>query len=356
MNNAVFAYTGNSVAIEAGLRGGNDVFKYTLGGNVSAGTRSLNANLGVGHDAFTLDATNRNFVNGSYLDVDVVGSAGNDTANITVGQVLSSLVAIRANLGADSDTSKLAFGNIDNGSSVDIDALLGNGTNTMTLDLNGVGKFDQADMSVTILGGINTDKVAVNLHDDVGDGITSSFLGINVGLGDGNDSFTAGLDYDGGSFRVDNFSVASIAVRGGTGSDVLVARGVGTTGNIHIDQGGLLDINFKGESGNDTLSMNFGKPDALFLEGRLRINLDGGSENDVITTLFSNTSTTNGKYDVTVLGGAGNDQVTFALNNNGGTPTFGPLGKVVLNGGGGVDTLMNANAAVSLATFFETIL
>jgi len=355
LNNVVANYTGNSVAIDVALSSGNDSFTYTLGGNVSGGMRSLAVDLGAGNDVFTLAATGKNFSAGSRLDVDLIGGTGNDTASVTVGQVLTSQAGIRFDLGTGNDVGSVKFANIDNASSVDIDASLGDGANSMTLDLDGVGKFNQANATVSIVGGKNVDTVAVNLHDDVGDGTLASALLINVALGDGNDVFTAGLDYEGTSFRVDNNSTASITARGGVGNDILSVKGVGTLNSIRIDQGGLLDISLKGDSGDDTIALDLGKPDALVIEGSVRSVIDGGAGNDKLTALFANNSTTTGKYDVTVLGGAGIDQVTFALTNNGGTPTYGPIGKVVLNGGTGKDTLTNGNTGVSLASFFETI-
>jgi len=65
---------------------------------------ALRAVEGAGNDAFTPDATNKNFANGSYLDVDAVDAAGNDTTNIIAGQVTSSLVSIRTNLGLATTT------------------------------------------------------------------------------------------------------------------------------------------------------------------------------------------------------------------------------------------------------------
>jgi len=325
LNNVAVNYSGNSVGIEVALGSGNDSFTYTLGGNVSGGLRSLAVDLGTGNDVFTLAATGKNFVAGSRLDVDLIGGTGNDTASVTVGQVLTSQAGIRFDLGTGNDIGSVKFANIDNASSVDIDASLGDGANSMTLDLDGVGKFNQANVTVSIVGGKNVDTVAVNLHDDIGGGTLASALLINVALGDGNDAFTAGFDHSGLGFRVDNTSVASIAVRGGNGNDTLIAKGVGTPVPIRIDQDGLLDINLKGDAGDDTVNVDFGTQDALILEGSIRVVTDGGAGNDKVTALFANTAATTGKYDVTVLGGAGIDQVTFALATNGGTPeTPGP--------------------------------
>jgi hypothetical protein len=356
VNGAVHAYTGNSVGVEAGLGAGNDLFVYNLQNTVTAGSRSLAVGLGPGINRFALNAAGKNFTAGALLDVDVTGGTTRDVATVAVGQVSASLASVRFDLGAGNDAATVAFGNIDQAASVDVAADLGEGFNAATVDLLGVGKFDRANATVSVATGAGADNVALNLHDDIGNGMLASALLVNVDLGGGNDVFVAGLDYEGSNFRVDNNSVAAIGARGGAGNDQLVVRGVGTNNAVRIDQGGLLDINLRGGAGNDGVRVNLGKPDALFLEGTLRAVIDGGAGNDNVLALFANTGTSTGKYDATVLGGTGNDTATFALTNNGGTPTYGPLGKVVLNGGSGADTHTNGNPAVSLAVYFETLL
>ena len=54
-----------------------------------------------------------------------------------------------------------------------------------------------------------------------------------------------------------------------------------------------------------------------------------------------------------LVAGAGNDAVTFALANNGGTPTYSP--KLVLDGGLGFDTLTDASKPITAESFFEVI-
>ena len=66
-------------------------------------------------------------------------------------------------------------------------------------------------------------------------------------------------------------------------------------------------------------------------------------------------SRSTGDYDVGVLGGQGNDKVNFQLTDIG-IPTFGPTGRVVLDGGLGVDVLTNGNTGVSKANGFELVI
>jgi hypothetical protein len=353
LDNAAFSYSG-ALAVQALLGGGNDRFSYELTGPLAGSTRDLSVALGAGNDRATIKSVT--LQNGSRLDADVSGAAGNDRADFTTGQVYDSVVGLRMDLGAGDDKGFATFARIDNGSSVDVDAQLGDGANAFTLDLQAVGFGDHADVNVSIGGGIDADAVTVNLHDDVGAGAAGgpSTLAVNADLGAGNDAFTANLDYAGSVFRVDDYSLASIQVRGGAGDDKLVAQGVGASGTIKVDPFGLLDVGLSGGAGNDTVNVNFGKTDGLWLEGGIKVRANGGAGNDKMNVLLANNATTTGNYDVVVNAGAGNDVVAFALADNGGTPTFSP--KLVIDGGLGYDKLTDANKPLTAESFFEFII
>ncbi|MFO0825580.1 MAG: hypothetical protein U0792_21070 [Gemmataceae bacterium] len=109
----------------------------------------------------------------------------------------------------------------------------------------------------------------------------------------------------------------------------------------------MLNLNLKGDTGDDTVKVDFGKADAVELIGTVRAWIDGGAGNDKLTALLANNANSTGQYDISVTGKGGDDQVTFGLTNNGGTPTYGALGKAYLNGGIGIDVLTNGNAAVA---------
>jgi hypothetical protein len=357
LNGVNFTYSGR-VAILAKLGAAKDTFSYELTSPIASRTKDIVVNLGAGNDAatFVTGAINDSVLGGSQLDVEVYGGIGHDAVNFTTGQVNGSVVGLRVDLGAGNDKGSVTFANIDNGSSVDVDAILGDGANAFTLDLQGVGFNQHADVSANVVGGIDADAVNVNLHDDVGGGAVPgrSTLAVSAELGAGNDKFTASLDYAGSTFRVDDQSLASIRVRGGAGDDTLVTQGVGAAGTIHVDPFALLDIAMLGGAGNDTVSVNLGKTDALWLEGGIKVRADGGAGNDALSVLLANNAATTGNYDVVVNAGAGNDTVTFALDNNGGTPTFTPK-MIILDGGLGLDVLTDGNKPVTAETFFETV-
>jgi hypothetical protein len=354
-SNAAFNFSGNTGALEINLGAGNDAVTYNQTGSFSGDARSLSINLGSGNNTATVAAETNDIFAASRFDLDVTGGGGNDTLNVALDEVRASLVSVRASLGLGNDAATLAFDRIDDKAAVDLDASLGDGLNYLQIDPQEIGFGDRADVHVDIHGGAQKDTVAVNLHDDVGNGVSRSSLQIDAELFAGNDSFTAGLDYAGNVFRVDDHSLASIAVRGGSGDDTLGVQGVGAAGTIKIDPDGLLDIDLKGGAGNDTVGVNLGKSDALEVIDGVRIRMDGGIGNDSLSCLLANNAASTGSFDVAVLGGAGSDSAVFALPPAG-TPTFGPLGKVLFDGGRGLDTLTNANPAASLVRFFETVL
>lgn len=355
LTNAAFNFNGNTGAVEISLGGGNDAVTYTQTGNLSGAARAMSINLGGGSDTATITAGSNDILAASRFDVDVLAGGGNDTLSIAMGQVMASLASVRVDLGLGNDNATASFGLIDNKAAVDLDVSLGDGLNQLQIDMQGVGKFDRADVHVDIHGGVQKDTVTVNLHDDVGNGQTRSSLQIDAALLAGKDTFTAALDYDANAFRVDDYSLASIAVRGGLGDDSLSVQGAGASGSIRVDPNALLDIDLKGGAGNDTVSVDFAKANSLDLVGGTRVRLDGGAGNDYLSCLLTNNVDSTGYYDAVVLGSAGNDIVVFGLVPAG-TPTLGPLGKIVLDGGRGLDVLTNTNPAASSVGFFELVL
>lgn len=355
LTNAAFNFNGNSGAFVISLGAGNDAVTYNQTGNLTGAARMISINLGGGNNTATVTAGSNDVLGASRFDLVVTGGAGNDKLNVTRDEVRASLVSVRADLGLGNDTATVAFDRIDDKAAMDLDVSLGDGVNSLQIDLQEMGFGDRADVHVDIHGGAQKDVVAVNLHDDVGNGTSRSSLQIDAELFGGKDSFTAGLDYGANVFRVDDHSLASIAVRGGNGDDTIRVQGAGAAGTIKIDPDGLLDIDLKGGGGIDVVGVNLGKTDALEIVGGVRVRMDGGIGNDSLSCLLANNLASTGSYDVAVFGGAGNDSVAFALPPAG-TPTFGPLGKIVLDGGRGLDTLTNANPAASLARFFETVL
>jgi hypothetical protein len=350
-----FNFVGGSVVFDVQLKGGNDTFSYIGSSSVAAGARILSVDLGSGGDVFSWIQTSPVSAN-SRIDLDVVAGSGADTLDIDFGSVLNSLVSVRVDTGGGSDKYDFAVVRLEDGASMDVDTDLGAGFNTHTMDIKEVGKNSQAYLDVSIVGGKHADKVQVLNRDDVGLTMSPSHLSVTVDLLGGNDTYE-GI-FTGGDFLVDDNSQATFVVRGGTGNDNLSVRREGS-GFLRLDPGAMCIIDLDGGAGNDIVSADFGGTDAWQLgsaTATLKMRLEGGLGDDILSCLLSNNAGTTGKYDVALHGGAGSDVMTFNLVNNGGTPTFGPAGGIILDGGAGIDTLTNGNKPVSFGSAFETVI
>lgn len=350
-----FTFTGNSVALDVKLAGGNDALDYVVKGNLNAATRLLTADLGPGNNTATFSTGTFDVFNTSRIGLDFTGSTKADTLTVDFDEVRKSVVTVTAALGKGNDTATVDFDRIDDGSAVDLGVDLGAGINALTVDLQEVGFGDRGSVIADVTGGSGKDTVTLNLHDDVGDGTKASLVSFKADLGAGNDVFTGNLDYAGNVFRVDDHSVVAIAVKGGTGNDTLGVKGVGATGTIRLDPDARLAIDLQGGAGNDLLTADLGKTDALELMGELRVRIDGGLGKDVLAAMVAHNTNSTGSYDLAVLGGQGDDQATFQLTSSGGTPTYGATGKVQLDGGLGTDGLTDGAKPVSAISGFEQV-
>jgi hypothetical protein len=351
-----YAFTGDSMVVEVNLGAGSDSVQYIADAPMLTSARTVTANLGGGNDTFVWNMGTNLINSKSRIALDVTTGFGADTVDVTFGQVLASVVSVRTDLGAGIDSYDLAFGNIDEKASVDVDTDLGSGPNTHSVTLAGVGFNIQGVVDMAIVGGNQKDTVQVRLNNDVGGGAADppSRLSITADLLGGDDVFQGVLDATGVNFRVDDRSQASISVRGGAGNDNLSVSRDGTNVML-IDPDAIMAIDLDGGLGNDTIGVNFGGSNAWQIEGTLRVRLEGGAGADVLNCLLSNNSTSPGAYDVAVHGGDGTDSVTFGLTSSGGATTFGPAGGVILDGGAGTDALTNATPQVTFKSAFETI-
>jgi hypothetical protein len=187
---------------------------------------------------------------------------------------------------------------------------------------------------------------------------TGSTLNFNTDLGGGNNSFNAVFDAntfqindDGGQFITGAHlgGAAHFSVQAGSGNDTISFKSINQ--NHTIELSGLLDINILGGSGKDTIRTDFGgagftddDPFELNATNRaFRLRIDGGTGDDLIKVNLANAPTATFDWDVAIVGGSGNNDITFiGTNPVGGTPTFGPSGSVFIDGGfGNVDVFGN---------------
>lgn len=351
-----FVFNGDSATLDIKLGAGNDTINYSTTGNMSASTRMVNADLGGGKNTFAFSTGAFDVLNSSQIGFNIIGRGSADSVTVDFDEVRKSAITANVSLGKGNDTAAMSFDRIDDGSAVDLGVDLAGGVNSLTLDFQEVGFGDRGTVNVNVTGGASKDTVKLNLHDDIGDGVKASAMNFKADLGAGNDVFEANLDYTGQVFRVDDHSVALITVKGGAGNDSLSVKGVGAAGTIRLDGDSQLGIDLQGGAGKDTITADLGKTDAFEMLGSLRLRLAGGLGNDVLTAMLANDADTTGSYDVAISGDQGDDTATFQVSNNGGTPTFGPTGKILLDGGLGKDFLTNNSKPVSKATGFEQVI
>jgi hypothetical protein len=203
----------------------------------------------------------------------------------------------------------------------------------MNVNINGSARPQDVDNVTLLMNGV------VN---------TGSTLNFNTNLGGGNNSFNAVFDTN--TFKIDDGGAAHFNVQAGGGNDKISFASIHQ--NQAIELGGMLDINILGGSGKDKVLTDFSgagfTDDASAVAAGVtnrafRLRIDGGSGDDLVKVNLANSPTATFDYDVAIVGGSGNNDITFiGTNPVGGTPTFGPSGSVFIDGGfGNVDVFGN---------------
>jgi hypothetical protein len=358
------------------LVGAKDSLTFDLANPVSHQLADILVRLGKGENHFTFNPGLTAITNQSDVNLNLVGSNGNDFVNLSFGNILESRVNVAAsNLGGShGKTSSTAprdaitFGTLRAGirnSSVDVNVGLGTGTNNLVFNYGsdlghlappaGVaaspGDFGPSTFNVDITGSRRSQDVAnVTLFAN-GEINTGSTLNFTTQFIAGNNLFNAVIDAaniqiddDGGEFISGAHSggAAHFNVVGGSGNDSISFATINQTHTIELS--GLLDINITAGAGKDNINVDFGGSGgftdddpfelrATNREFRLRIN--GGSGADTIAVNLSNAATATFVYDIAILGGSVHNDITFVGVNPGGQPSFGPSGAVFIDGGFG---------------------
>jgi hypothetical protein len=346
-------------------------------GNAFIGRRlDVRADLGTGENHFTFnppqaDGEPADTEAHSDVNLNVLGHNGNDFVNISFDDIAESRVNVNVQGiggGKTPDTpgtvrDSITFGNrvaipgIRN-SSVDVNVGLGRGDINFVfsdrIDLGHLPEvpsaagFGPSTMNVTIRDSArhkDVDNVTLLMNGVVNTGSTLNF---NTDLGGGNNSFNA--RFDAATFRIDDGGAAHFNVQAGGGKDAISFASIHQ--NQAIELGGTFDVNILGGSGKDSIRTDFGgagftdDPSAV-AEGvtnrAFRLRIDGGSGDDLVKVNLANSPTATLDYDVAIVGGSGNNDITFiGTNPVGGAPTFGPSGSVFIDGGfGNVDVFGN---------------
>jgi hypothetical protein len=276
----------------------------------------------------------------SRLNVNVLGIGGSRTPadpstvrdSITFGHpgepagIRNSSVDVNVALGQGNTNLAFTYG-VDLGDFTDVAGPAGFGRSTMNVNLTGSDRRQDVD-NVTLLANGAVD--------------TGSTLNFDADLGAGNDSFAALIDA--ANFRIANGAggtaggAAHIDVKAGSGDDAISFRNFNRSRALELS--GLLDVNILGGSGKDNIKVDLGG--AGFTDGAaaaraatnrdFRFRLLGGSGDMTAKVNLANSPTATFNYDVAILGGSGANDITFiGTNPVGGTPTFRPVGSVLID-------------------------
>jgi hypothetical protein len=361
-----------------------DTFEFDLTGATSQRLADVGVNLGKGENHFTFNPAQTGITNHSDVTLNLLGHNGNDFVNLSFGEILESRLDVQAsNLGGSKTATSpsdvrdsLTFGVGKTGirnSSVDVNIGLGQGNNNFQINygadlghLAGTGAaaasdFGPSTFNLNITGSSRSQDVDRVTLSATGEVNTASTLNFNVQFLRGNDSFQAlfdantfQIDDDGGvfspgptpgTFAPHSGGAAHFNVLAGTGSDTITFKSINQSHTIELS--GLFDINILGSSGKDNVKVDFGgagftddDPFELAATNRIfRLRVAGGTGDDTVKVNLANAATATFAFDVAILGGSGKNDITFiGTNPVGGTPTFGPAGAVLIDGGFGSDT------------------
>jgi hypothetical protein len=353
------------------LEAGTDVT-----GNVLIGRLlDMRVDLGTGENHFTFNPLQANNMPAdvfphSDVNLNVVGHNGNDFVNINFDDIAESRVNVnvqgigggKAPDAPGTVRDSITFGHAGGlagvrNSSVNVNVGLGQGDSNFLFsdhvdlghlpEVPGPAGFGPSTMNVTINGSArpqDVDNVTLLMNGVVNTGSTLNF---NTHLGGGNNSFKA--LFDANTFHIDDGGAAHFNVQAGAGNDAISFASINQ--NQAIELGGLLDINILGGSGKDSIRTDFGgagfTDDASAVaEGvknrEFRLRIVGGTGDDVVKVNLANSAKSTFGYDVAIVGGSGNNDITFiGTNPVGGTPTFGPTGSVFIDGKGGTVDVFN---------------
>jgi hypothetical protein len=366
------------------LMGKKDALAFDLAGPLSQQRADLQVHLGKGENHFTFNPGLAAITNQSDVNVNVVGSNGNDFVNLNFGDILESRVNVSASnlggskTGASSTAPRdvLTFGALRAGirnSSVDVNVGLGTGINNLAFNfgsdlghLAGAGvasDFGPSTFNVNIAGSSRRQDVANITLFANGEVNTGSTLNFTTQFIAGNNSFNGMIDAanfqvddDGGEFingpdgttAPHSGGAAHFNLRGGSGNDNFSLASINQDHTIELS--GLLDVNIAAGAGKDNINVDLGgtggftddDPFELLATNRaFRLRIAGGSGPDTIAVNVSNADTATFAYDIAIQGGSRRNHITFTGNNQGGDPNFGPAGAVFIDGGS--DTMVDVS-------------
>jgi hypothetical protein len=358
------------------LVGKKDALTFSMAGTYIGREADLEIHLGKGENHFTFNPGLTEINTHSDVNLNIVGHNGNDFVNLNFGNILESRVNVSATGLGGSKTAvspstprdTITFGTLRAGirnASVDVNIGLGTGDNNLTFNYGSdlghlapaagvaasAGDFGPSTFNVNITSSGRRQDVANVLLFANGEVNTGSVLNWNTQLLAGNNTFNAVIDAsqfqiddDGGQFINDAHlgGAAHFNVRGGSGNDNISFATTNQDSTVELS--GMLDINIAAGAGKDNINVDLGgaggftddDPFELRATNReLRLRIVGGTGPDTIDVNLSNAATATFAYDIAIQGGSTRNDITFVGVNPGGKPTFGPAGRVLIDGGVG---------------------
>jgi len=292
---------------EADIRlGGNDTIVVNVNAAWTDQHRKLSILLGPGTNNVTFNFTSQTLTSSSLL-VDLVGGAGTDNVSVINPPLLSSSgFSLRADLGPGNDSLAVKLPRVIGEAQFDLDVNLGAGNNSLILDQGHALMSGNGAVHVSVLGGAGVDTVKA-LLDGYWAGASQLVLATDLGAGNDVLAVTLFCSNTASDFRIDPAADVKLFATGGIGNDSLSVVKAGTTAPF-VD--GRLDVDLQGGVGNDTITSDL----ALNMFGTLRLRAKGGAGNDVITATVDSRPSPPGSaptHDVFLSGGAGNDTLTY---------------------------------------------
>jgi hypothetical protein len=242
-------------------------------------------------------------------------------------------------MGLGADTLTVLGPSNTTGSIVDLGLRAGKGVTNTIVTNDGGGLLSASTLTVHVEG---DDTFS---YDSAGDKVSAFFSGridsrsrvyYSANLNAGNDRWTGAFDLHG--FDIDPGAAAGseayFDVRGGNGFDNLVVTDNNTVGPITIN--GLLAFYLDGASQPDLTALQW---QGITGTGKLRYWADGGMAQDKGFVTLDVGNAARNDINVYVSGGAENDlgspkgdMIAMRVTNSG-AATFGPGGRIVLDGG-----------------------
>ena len=313
---------------------GNSV-DYVLASDMTGADRDFRIKLGHGTNLFNFDAQGHSISDNSLLTFSVFSknNSASEKVSFNFDTIDNSEVDFGIKLGTGTHNVNAVFnGPIQNNSLVQGDIKFGYGLETTIVDLR--GNISNSSVHINTTGGDDArgnDAVTYLVGGVVSNG---SLLDLGMALRNGADTGQIIVSQSG--FSALDTSEVYFTIDGGEGDDTVTYGSDHTAGTIAMD--GLVDALLYGATGNDKINVDFPQTAALDLTGTFRVEAHGDSGRDTFNAVLSNTATSNGSYDILLLGGKGDD--TFSLTNNDPSGTgalYDYFGNDFVDGGSGFD-------------------